>query len=175
MELDELLESPYRFISHDDIVYLAGFLDGEGTFTVYCCEGTRGPVYSALISAAGNDEVVMQWLQKTFGGGLYRPKTKDDNRAQIVQWQIRNKELLIGLLPLLIEHLKTKKLQARLLLKYSVEYRDRSRGQTLSEEDIKLRNAYCTLFSDLNSVGKTSTAKKATVTSLFASGEVALP
>lgn len=152
------------------IAYLAGFLDGEGTFTVY----RSGNVYSALISAASTDKAQILWLQQTFSGNIYSP-TSEGNRVQSYQWQLRDKRTLIELIPQLIPYLRIKQLQAKLLLKYCQEYLDHPRGRMVTEEEHAVRGAYCVLLSDLNAVGRGADQRKAQVVELFASGEVSLP
>lgn len=154
----------------EEIAYFAGILDGEGTFTIYHV----GKVYSALISVASTSEELIEWLASRFAGGSYRP-VAIGNREQAVQWQLRFKPHLLVILPQVIPYLVIKKLQARLLLKYCLEFKDSRRGVPISEEIAATRDAYCSLFTALNSKGVGSNIKKASVLKLFESGGVSLP
>lgn len=165
---------PQQGYAVKELAYLAGFLDGEGTFTVYKAVQTSGTVYSALISAAATDVDIITWLLQTFGGNSYAPFCRG-NRQQAYQWQLRRKELLVPLLEQLTPYLKIKQLQAKLLLKYCLLCYESTRGVKLSEEEIALRNSYCTLFGSLNSVGASASEAKREVVELFKTGEVSLP
>jgi hypothetical protein len=165
---------PQRLWSGEDLAYLAGFIDGEGTITVYKVSGQNGLIYNALLAAASNSRAVLDWVQKAFGGSIYALK-KTGNREDGFQWMLKEKDELIALLPKLIPFLKIKELQARFLLKYCQEFKGAHRGAPVSAEDHELRMAYCTIFADLNARGKNSTAVKDAAARLVASNGISLP
>lgn len=157
-----------------ELAYFAGLMDGEGTFTVYKTVDARTKVYNALISISLTSEEGIAWIVQRLGGNTYRPEMHGNREAQ-TQWQLRDKGLLIELLRELIPFLVFKQIHARLLLKYCVEFQNARRGKKVSDEDIEIREAYCTIFSDLNSRGVGSTNKKKSVLAIIAQDDSVLP
>jgi hypothetical protein len=172
LSLEEMFTT--RVWSAAELAYLAGFLDGEGTFTVYKVKQPNTTVYNALISASQNSRPVLDWIHNTFGGKIFQ-LNKTGNREVGYQWMLKEKFELIALLPQLFSYLKVKDLQARLLLKYCTEFKDSCRGHLVSQDDHELRTAYCGLFTDLNSVGKGSTELKAETLRLIVNSGISLP
>ena len=64
----------YEEATITDIAYAAGFFDGEGSLAVYKGSGynRKGLVYA--VSVWQNNEMVLDWLKDTFGGGTYNRK-----------------------------------------------------------------------------------------------------
>jgi len=158
-ELESEAQIAPRLWPSEELAYLAGFLDGEGTFTVYSGETQGAIVYSALMSAGNNDKAVLAWIQQAFGGKVWCVGGKAHCETTY-QWMIQEKSELIALIPQLLPYLKTKNLQARLVLKYCIEFQHARRGVVVTKEDHELRNAYCVMFKELNARGKGSTETK---------------
>ena len=158
-------------VSETELAYLAGILDGEGTFTVY----KTTAAYSALIAVASTSRELIDWLVVRFGGSISETPAPAGNRSASWQWQLREKAYIVALLPTVIPFLLIKRLHAQLFLKYCLEIQYSRRGRRISSEDAELRNAYCTIFADLNAVGKEASAKKAKVVQLLNSGGITLP
>lgn len=103
--------------SHDDLVYLAGLFDGEGTVEVRLAErSNRTPCWTVRIAITNTDGRVIHWLVDTFGGKVYSPKRVKSNKI-VYQWSLSarpNKELIKELFPFL----KIKKIQVEMLLEF---------------------------------------------------------
>lgn len=96
--------------------YLAGIMDGEGTFAVHkgskpAPNGngymTAAPRYNFSISVANTDERLMKWLVKNFGGSWsWDKKRLNEKWKRRCVWRscgMRNKEIiLLAILPYLV-------------------------------------------------------------------------
>jgi hypothetical protein len=171
--LTALIDGPRAWLERD-LAYIAGFLDGEGTFTVYKSSGRSGPVYKATLAASSTNRESIEWAARTFGGGV-SALAKQGNRQNAFQWNMQDKRELVVLLPALLPFLRIKKLQAQLLLKYALAFQGARRGVVLTTEVCAVRDAYCQLFSALNGVGKESPEAREQVIRLFSQREITLP
>ncbi len=102
----------------EEAAYLAGFVDGEGSITLYhhkLGNGEKRKFYPRL-SVCNTDKSVMEYLHKNWGGHLAWTQP-DKNRPKglwRLDWYARQ-DLLV-LLPLLIPYLHIKKKRCELLL-----------------------------------------------------------
>jgi hypothetical protein len=96
--------------SETDLAYAAGYLDGEGCFTI-------GSNWRIQVCCTNTCREAIQWLYDTFGGNMSGPKEgRKANWRPTYFWRASNlvaKELLPALMP----YLREKKPQAELLLK----------------------------------------------------------
>jgi len=86
--------------SEEDLVYLAGFLDGEGCFQAY--------EKKMAISCTNTYKPTLDWIKQTFGGNISTKKSREDRPSYKNQyeWAICTndaKELLSRLIPFLKE------------------------------------------------------------------------
>jgi hypothetical protein len=140
--------------TEEDVIYLAGFLDGEGTLSIH--KSKKG--YRVVVQAVSTTESVMLWLKRTFGGYIDFKPAKAFNSSPLYVWRISQRETLLLLLPRLIPHLKIKKLAAQILHKYCMRFRN---GRELpANEGRILRAKYREVFRRLNSRGDGSTEQK---------------
>ena len=107
--------------SHDDVVYLAGYIDGDGCF--YCGQVKQGKYGSGfqfhiLLKVGSCEAVSTDWMRNTFGGNTDRQSrpSKDRLHERIVHHWYATGELLDYILPLLHPHLKVKKRHCELML-----------------------------------------------------------
>lgn len=157
-----------RNVTVSELAYLAGLLDGEGSFTVYGASGRTN--YHTVICMSITNEEVVDWIIQRFDGSKYKVQ-RSGNNEDAIRWHLIGKDSIIELIPEILPFLIIKKLQASLLLRYCIQFKNHPSGKKISEEDFALREAYCTLFKNLNSVGKGSNVKKARVIEMFASIE----
>ena len=116
--------------------YLAGFMDGEGTFAVVKTfsvqrkpDGSkkRYVVYKLNISVCNTNKEVMDWIALNFGGKPLPgsneniPSHYKTRYAWHVTHRDKQKNLIIGLLPYLV----AKKEQAKLALQFIETYSDK--------------------------------------------------
>jgi hypothetical protein len=114
-----------------DIAWLAGFLDGEGTFQIINVRKTgSGPMYDAQLAATNTDIALLNRCQHIAGGSVYGPNGRGDPRwKDSYRWALRGKKLgplLDELLPFLV----SKREQASILIALRSEVRP---GASLSE------------------------------------------
>jgi hypothetical protein len=69
--------------NEEDLIYAAGFLDGEGCFSI-------GRHHKITVSASNTDKAVIEWLKKTFGGSVCMNAThlRKPNHRQVYSWSV---------------------------------------------------------------------------------------
>lgn len=86
--------------SISQIAYMAGIMDGEGTFYIGNYSGNRkngDKHFQTIIAVASTDKCLIDWLEQTFGGSTrqYTPKQMSKNgRKQVYRWQATSNRLL---------------------------------------------------------------------------------
>lgn len=95
----------------EDVIYLAGYLDGEGCFWAYqddhslrygiVCENTHRPT--------------IEWIASTFGGSITQVSGKKENHRTTYRWAIVGKQAR-ELAECLIPYLKEKANQAVVII-----------------------------------------------------------
>ena len=92
--------------------YLAGYLDGEGCFTV---SNPRSAL--AVVTCTNTHKPTIEWLRDTFGGSIAAPRVpKKANHRPTYTWNITGQEA-IELISKLAPYLKEKARQALLIMK----------------------------------------------------------
>lgn len=93
-------------------IYLAGIIDGEGTFYI-----SPAPHFRHRIMVVNTDERMIKWLLNNFGGLVYkRTDKKHPNWKMKYEW-VLSKADIIPICKGLIPHLTCKKEQAELMIK----------------------------------------------------------
>lgn len=92
----------------ETLAYVAGFLDGEGTF--HCGKGCK-----IGILASNCYLPVVEYLQKTFGGRITKGRKKKSHHRYCYQWGVTGKDAA-NLCMSIIPYLKEKAPQAAMLL-----------------------------------------------------------
>ena len=121
---------------HDDPMqaalygYLAGILDGEGTFTIARSSKAKNwnVSYDARVCAGMTERVAMQMLYDAFGGSLYR------GTEGLWRWNITGRLTVIKALPILIPYLHVKRLQAKKLLAFCLDWQDMRQASPEAKE-----------------------------------------
>lgn len=92
-----------------DLSYAAGYLDGEGCFTV-------GEHWKIFVTCTNTCRAAIDWLQDMFGGTVSGPsRVRKANWRPTYQWKISSKQAA-AVVAALLPYLKEKKPQAELLL-----------------------------------------------------------
>jgi hypothetical protein len=125
------------------LAYLAGFMDGEGSFSIVktyqivkAVDGTKSKNarYHLHIKIANTNLPVLQWIVDNFGGTVYTKKNWKAEWKQRYDWTItknsRMEAFILGILPYLI----IKREQAKIALDFT-----RLHGQEVPEERDRLR------------------------------------
>jgi hypothetical protein len=120
------MENRFEILSELDIAYLAGLFDGEGCIMIRPCKGKkykRGIVYQGKLSIRMVErEALLYFRNKTKVGG-FRTDVETDRLRPITTWEL-GPAAAEELLKILLPHLRVKKEQASMYLKY----RDLLRG-----------------------------------------------
>ena len=107
--------------THDDIVYLAGYIDGDGCFYAGKVKQGRygtGYQFSIKLIVSGCDKISIDWMGETFGGNNEKQSRPAKNRPndRIVYHWVATGELLDYLLPKIEPYLKNKKRQCQIMM-----------------------------------------------------------
>lgn len=121
-------ENKTKEIKNEDLAYMAGILDGEGSLFISKTKKDKDDVrvrYQAGIKIGMNDSAALLVFQKYFGGniniGSKKVKVADGSeytRAYILQYSSESK--IIEILSLLTPFLKVKKEQSEILTSFII-------------------------------------------------------
>ncbi len=109
--------------------YMAGIMDGEGTFYIGNYSGNRkngDKHYQTLIAVATTDKSLMDWLHNTFGGGVraYTPKQMSKNsRKQVFRWCATSNRML-HICEIIFPYLVIKRRQAEIMIEIRKTFND---------------------------------------------------
>ena len=121
--------------SHDDWVYLAGLVDGEGSIVVHQSRRFWNPSLTASfavrLQVTNTYEPVMRWLEELFGGRVYTSR-KVVGRRQVFVWYI-NGQAAIPILRTIRPHLHIKATQAWLAMEAWEQRGDIRKGDNRAE------------------------------------------
>ena len=104
--------------SAKELAYIAGFLDGEGCFSlVPRKKGGKVNGYFVRVNVVNTNRAIIVWMREIFGGNLYMRKRQKKNHK--VAWSLTLSEVQAGaLLRRVLPYLRVKQQQAKLLLAY---------------------------------------------------------
>ncbi len=95
--------------TEEDLIYLAGYLDGEGCFYI-------GEHHKIAISCSNTHKPTVEWLHRTFGGSFMQShRQRKANHRLIYTWQVVSKDAL-AVCTSVAPYLKEKMGQAVLLI-----------------------------------------------------------
>lgn len=127
----------------EDLIYAAGFLDGEGCFHVQ-----KHDKISILCS--NTYKPVIEWLGKTFGGSVHRSKRKrKENHRTIYTWQVVCNDAL-RVCQAVAPYLKEKTAQALLLI--TLQQLKTKGGRKLSKDERQERDRLIVIFKGMKHV-----------------------
>ena len=101
-------------LTHADIAYMAGFIDGEGTITINCSRGKKGPE----VYVVNTDFEIITWFEEVFGTNKYHKSKPIRGRKQTFAVGLSSLKDTYMFLQLIYPHLRVKREQARILLEY---------------------------------------------------------
>jgi hypothetical protein len=143
MELDVAKDCAQANLSNEELAYIAGFFDGEGSITIHenFRPSPRGksPNHTLQVSIGNTNSCVLEWVHSVFGGSLqFRPATKPNHR-DMTMWIIRSNgaaRFLASVRPFL----RMKGDQADVGLSFQAEKGHYRRNQ-LTAEEIEFRES----------------------------------
>jgi hypothetical protein len=138
-----------------EVAYLAGIIDGEGCFFIgnfhQGVYGT-GRQWHSLLKIVSCDEIIILWLEKTFGGSKdsrYRWTSKKKFYRPVYNWQATG-TMLDYILPLILPYLVIKRPHCEVMLKYRTTSKNIG-SQRLSDDTIRYRAECLRELRQLNS------------------------
>lgn len=138
-----------------DAAWVAGFLDGEGYFSIYS-RGSAGknkpdcrPRALIRVNQAGI-RAPLERLEALLGGSIHEASRRTNAGLRVWGWQLQSAAGMREFLPLIIPHMVVKGRQAELVLKFAqtVEVRG-SRNHHLSESQWAERYAIANELKEL--------------------------
>lgn len=132
-------------LDEDDLAYAAGFIDGEGCFSV-------GKNWKIAVSCANTDRPIVEWLCANFGGSFCRNGTrlKKPTHRRIYAWQVVSRGA-DRFCKTIAPYLKVKTEQALLLIAIQQTIM-KNGGKRLSPELIDERNRLASKVKELKHV-----------------------
>lgn len=98
------------------LAYLAGIIDGEGTF--YIGITNKGRKFNSRIYVVNTNEELIKWLKDTFGGLIYKRTSKSNPQWKTRYEWVLDKSAIDTVCHLLIPYLIIKKKHAEIMIDY---------------------------------------------------------
>jgi hypothetical protein len=123
-------------VSKQDLIYAAGFFDGEGCIGIWeggSYKGRKTPSLVMVINVTGTNELSIAWWKSTFGvGRIYKipRKHRKDNWSDSWKWLCDARQAR-SVLEQILPYLKLKRREAELALEF----------QRHKDEYVSFRNA----------------------------------
>jgi hypothetical protein len=108
-------------LSSDDKCYMAGFLDGEGTFTLEIVPNKSNTVtLRPRVLGCNTNKEVIEWLKEATGiGKVYYTDGSPPRNSGYYFWTVYKREEIRDFLKEILPYLKVKKRQAELLYEFA--------------------------------------------------------
>ena len=128
--------------SERQLIYLAGIMDGEGTF--YISKEFRHRMY-----VVNTDERMIRWLKHNFGGLTYKRNSKKNPHWRTkLEWVLVKAEIM-EICEAIIPYLVCKKEQAEVMVKFRKSFTN-SAGHHISEKTRDFRKLCYKEMKELN-------------------------
>ncbi len=129
-------------LSEFDLGYLCGLIDGEGSifFCKQSCDWRpQSVVYYPKLNVGGTNPAPIKWCKDTLHIGFVHRFKRGESEKDGWIWQIGRFDELVALLKLVKPHLKIKKKQAELVLKFiKIRYtREIGQRELYSDEELE--------------------------------------
>lgn len=124
--------------------WAAGFLDGEGCFTL--TRSTNKRTVNARIHAGQIVRDPLDKLQGLFGGNV---SLRDTRNRPFWLWELYGASACRTVLPQLIPYLVVKRAQAELLLEFCERINPRAGGTPLTELELAVREEYAYALAEM--------------------------
>jgi hypothetical protein len=140
-------------IAELDIAWAAGFIDGEGCFSIYRRRRRDRPTYLVGVSVSQVKREPLDRLQSLFGGKTYVHKSYRPNQISCCSWRVHSYATL-ALCRLLDPHLSVKWEQSQLLQQfYAIPPSHHWGRQGLPPEEVQRRDDLIVALRFLNHRG----------------------
>lgn len=106
-----------------DWAYLAGLLDGEGSFSLngkirYGKTGKPYNRFDARITVNQTTKPIIVWVSKIFTSNISFTQPNDFNKKGVYQVQTHKRQTIIFIINNILPYMRIKKAHAKLLLRY---------------------------------------------------------
>ena len=130
----------------EELCYLAGYFDGEGTIGLYL---RRNDSFMISCELGQTKKEAIKIFHKRFGGSLKEmPANKIKNKKAYCRWNIHSQNDILYFLETLLPYLKEKKPQAELMVEYC-KVNVNSKGKQLSLATIEFRTKIASELKEL--------------------------
>lgn len=127
-------------LSGGELAYLAGVIDGEGSFVISRSHhpDCKGPVFVPFMAVSNTSYKLISWVRGRIGGSLVTRK-KDQRWRTCYQIQVYPKKL-VELLPKIIPFLVVKQDQAKTMLRFLGTTKHGAAAYHLSPQERRIRS-----------------------------------
>lgn len=129
-----------------DLAWAAGFLDGEGCFTLVKMSGATNPSQRSLyVGASQSTREPLEKLQSLFGGKLSIRSRPTDKGTVMHVWLLGQRSAVVAeFIPQVLPYLVVKRREAEILLEFAATVRRRGRPRrgvtdSTSQDEIATR------------------------------------
>lgn len=132
-------------MSDVDIIYLAGFIDGEGCVTIdrYKRRGKQNFYYKAQLDICNTNRDILEWIKERFGGCIVAPRHAKGKRATCYRVTF-NDWKCVDVLRLVLPYLKVKNKEALIVIYFqkNLKYLPRETRDNLYRQVRILKTMY---------------------------------
>src|SRR5690349_13530687 len=107
-----------------EAAYMAGLMDGEGTFFIGNYSNTRNGFFQTVLKICSTDKCMIEWVYNTFGGWMseYTSKQRAINcKSPVFTWAATG-DRLTHICEIILPYLTAKKEQSMILLEMRKTY-----------------------------------------------------
>jgi len=126
--------------THEEFAYLAGIIDGEGSFTLHQ-HSRKGSShrFSSQLQIGSTDPRLLEWIRLRFGGSVRLEHRRNSSHKPMFRW-IAHADYLADLIYGALPYLIIKREQAELFLAYRATlapFIDRARSTYKTPQHVK--------------------------------------
>ena len=117
--IEKFCKSEFEFKgSEEDLIYLAGFFDGEGCVSITKSKNRKtGFIYAPRISIVNTNKSIMVWINSLINGGVQKRYSKGNNKTKL-EWQLTRLKDILKFTQLFKPYVKVKKRQLEVMEKF---------------------------------------------------------
>ena len=136
--------------TNEQIAYLAGIIDGEGTIYIQKIPKKNFFDYFPRVQIVNTNKELMYWIRDTFGGIVSSRDRSNENRNWRVQhtWYT-TRQILDIILPLLVPYLIIKKKHAEIMIEFRKTFTDK-KSHRITPELFVIRDNFMYQIRHLN-------------------------
>jgi len=134
------------------LAYVAGVMDGDGSFSLIKRKGSVSPLYFPMMQLSCEKEILIDLFIDKFGGRKFvRTKLSKVSKKISYNWKIEKNNSCIPFLKLITPYLVIKKHRAEILLNFCLEHEFKRGSGRLDPMELRYREKTYLKIRDLNS------------------------